>query len=89
MTAGLTVVVDYGLCNIDSMARALEECGARDVQATRDPRLVAKADRIVLPASAASRRRCAISRPGNWSSRSAPPLPAAVCPSSALASACS
>lgn len=47
--AGLTAVVDYGLCNIDSMARALEECGARDVQPTRDPRVIDKADRIVLP----------------------------------------
>ena len=49
MAAGLTVVVDYGLCNIDSMARALEECGAREVVRTRDPRMVDKADRIVLP----------------------------------------
>ena len=49
MAAGLTVVVDYGLCNIDSMTRALEECGATTVEATRDPRTVAKADRIVLP----------------------------------------
>jgi len=49
MAAGLTVVVDYGLCNIDSMARALEECGAKDVSRSRDPRIVAKADRIVLP----------------------------------------
>jgi glutamine amidotransferase len=49
VTAGLTVVVDYGLCNVDSMVRALEECGAREVERTRDPRLVARADRIVLP----------------------------------------
>jgi glutamine amidotransferase len=49
MAAGLTVVVDYGLCNIDSMVRALEECGARNVEPTRDPRVVARADRIVLP----------------------------------------
>lgn len=49
MSAGLTVVVDYGLCNIDSMVRALEECGARQVEPTRDPRVVARADRIVLP----------------------------------------
>jgi glutamine amidotransferase len=49
MAAGLTVVVDYGLCNIDSMARALEECGANEVVRTRDPRMVDKADRIVLP----------------------------------------
>ena len=36
MAAGLTVVVDYGLCNIDSMVRALEECGATEVERTRD-----------------------------------------------------
>lgn len=49
MRGGLTVVVDYGLCNVDSMIRALEECGARDVERTRDPRVVDRADRIVLP----------------------------------------
>ena len=49
MAAGLTVVVDYGLCNIDSMSRALEECGAMQVRRTRDPRELARADRIVLP----------------------------------------
>lgn len=49
MGAGLTVVIDYGLCNIDSMARALEECGAKEVVPTRDPRIVDRADRIVLP----------------------------------------
>ncbi len=49
MAAGLTVVVDYGLCNINSMVRALEECGAKKVERTRDPRVVDRADRIVLP----------------------------------------
>lgn len=49
MAAGRTVVVDYGLCNIDSMSRALEECGAREVVRSRDPRIIAKAVRIVLP----------------------------------------
>lgn len=48
MTGGLAAVVDHGLCNVDSIARALEECGAR-VEKTRDPRVVARADRIVLP----------------------------------------
>jgi glutamine amidotransferase len=43
------VVVDYGLCNIDSMVRALEECGAKEVVRGRDPRVVHQADRIVLP----------------------------------------
>jgi glutamine amidotransferase len=49
MAAGLTVVVDYGICNTDSMVRALEECGAKQVVRTRDPRQVAMAERIVLP----------------------------------------
>lgn len=49
MAAGITVVVDYGLCNTDSMIRALEECGATRVERTRDPRLVGESDRIVLP----------------------------------------
>jgi glutamine amidotransferase len=49
MATGLTVVVDYGLCNVDSMTRALEECDARYVERTRDPRVVDRADRIVLP----------------------------------------
>ncbi len=49
MAAGLTAVVDYGLCNLDSMARALEECGAATVEKTRDPRIVSRADRVVLP----------------------------------------
>ncbi len=49
MAAGLTAVVDYGLCNVDSMVRALEECGATHVERTRDPRVVDRADRIVLP----------------------------------------
>ena len=46
--AGSVAVVDYGLCNIDSIARALEELGA-SVEKTRNPRAVERADRIVLP----------------------------------------
>jgi glutamine amidotransferase len=49
MGSGLTVVVDYGLCNVDSMMRALEECGAKQVERSRDPRVIDRADRIVLP----------------------------------------
>lgn len=49
MAAGLTAVVDYGLCNTDSMVRALEECGATEVVRTRDPCVIHRADRIVLP----------------------------------------
>ena len=49
MAVGLTIVVDYGLCNSDSMVRALEECGASKVERTRSPHIVKRADRIVLP----------------------------------------
>ena len=41
-------VVDFGLCNIDSIVRALVECGAKAF-ATRDAADLAGADRIVLP----------------------------------------
>lgn len=41
-------IVDSGLSNIDSAARALEYCGA-DVLVTRDPETVRNAGRIVLP----------------------------------------
>lgn len=43
-----TVIVDYGLCNLDSMARAVEECGG-DPLVTDDPLDLRAADRIVLP----------------------------------------
>lgn len=42
------VVVDYGICNVDSVRRALEECGAR-VEVSGDPDALRRADRIVLP----------------------------------------
>lgn len=48
MATGLTALVDYGLCNIDSIGRILEELGAR-VEMTRDPHVIDRADRIVLP----------------------------------------
>lgn len=41
-------VVDYGLCNLDSVRRALEECGARAV-VTRQPEDILTADRVILP----------------------------------------
>lgn len=42
------VIVDYGLCNLDSIARAVEECGGRPC-VTDDPRDLADADSIILP----------------------------------------
>lgn len=41
-------IVDYGMCNLDSIARAVEECGGNP-QVTSDPRDLANASRIVLP----------------------------------------
>ncbi len=49
MASGKTIVVDYGLCNTNSMVRALQECGAAHVERTRNPHDIAVADRIVLP----------------------------------------
>src|SRR4051812_760737 len=41
-------IVDYGLCNIDSVARAVEECGGRPM-VTSSPHDLDAADRIILP----------------------------------------
>ena len=42
------VIVNHGLCNLNSIARALEECGG-NVVVTDDPGDLNDADRIVLP----------------------------------------
>lgn len=41
-------IVDYGLCNLDSVGRAVEECGG-DPIVTTSPADVLAADRIILP----------------------------------------
>jgi glutamine amidotransferase len=41
-------IVDHGLCNVDSMWRAIEECGAKG-DITSDPADLAHADKIILP----------------------------------------
>ena len=41
-------IIDHGLCNVDSMWRAIEECGAKG-DITSDPDDLAHADKIVLP----------------------------------------
>lgn len=41
-------IVDFGLCNLDSVSRAVEECG-NDPIVTRDPRDLGNCDRIILP----------------------------------------
>jgi glutamine amidotransferase len=42
-------VVDHGLCNIDSVVRAFEHCGADDVKIARHPADLEHATRVVLP----------------------------------------
>lgn len=42
------VIVNSGVCNLDSIRRAMEECGGKPV-VTDDPRVVENADRIILP----------------------------------------
>lgn len=42
------VIVNSGVCNLDSIRRATEECGGRPV-VTDDPRVVESADRVILP----------------------------------------
>ena len=41
-------IIDYGMCNLDSVSRALEECGARPFVTDRPDELM-DADQIVLP----------------------------------------
>lgn len=43
-----TVIVDYGMCNLDSIARAVEECGGTPI-VSDDPRALETASRIILP----------------------------------------
>jgi glutamine amidotransferase len=42
------LVIDHGLCNLDSIARALQECGGR-VVVSSDPAAIRDAARLVLP----------------------------------------
>lgn len=42
------VIVNSGVCNLDSIRRAIEECGGRPI-VTDDPRRVENADRLILP----------------------------------------
>ncbi len=48
-------LLDYGMGNLHSVAKALEHVGASHVDITRDPALIARADRIVLPGQGAMR----------------------------------
>ena len=41
-------IIDTGMCNVDSMLRAIEDCGAKG-DVTNDPNDLDRADKIVLP----------------------------------------
>lgn len=41
-------IVDYGMCNLDSVARAVEECGGK-AHITQNPKNLATASHIILP----------------------------------------
>jgi glutamine amidotransferase len=48
-------VIDYGMGNLHSVAKALEKAGARDVKVTPDGDAIRRADRVVLPGVGAIR----------------------------------
>ncbi len=52
---GATVVVDYGMGNLRSMAKALEHAGAETVRVTDDAETIAAAERVVFPGQGAAR----------------------------------
>ncbi|HDY96943.1 MAG TPA: imidazole glycerol phosphate synthase subunit HisH [Pseudomonas sabulinigri] len=48
-------VIDYGMGNLHSVAKALEHVGALQVEVTSDPQAILNADRVVLPGVGAIR----------------------------------
>ncbi|MEB3734680.1 imidazole glycerol phosphate synthase subunit HisH [Halopseudomonas pachastrellae] len=48
-------VIDYGMGNLHSVAKALEHAGARQVDVTSDPQVILAADRVLLPGVGAIR----------------------------------
>jgi len=44
----IVCIVDYGLCNLDSVARAVEECGATP-QVTQNADDLRRCDRLIIP----------------------------------------
>ncbi len=45
----MIAIIDYGMGNLRSVAKALEAAGAADVRITSDPKIISQADKIVLP----------------------------------------
>src|SRR5690554_826973 len=52
---GSVAVIDYGMGNLHSVAKALEHAGARQVLVTSSPEQILDADRVVLPGVGAIR----------------------------------
>jgi len=48
MSANVVAIVDYGMCNLDSVARAVEECGGSPV-VTGEPDGILAATHVILP----------------------------------------
>lgn len=59
------LIVDYGMGNLASAQRALEECGAK-VRVSDDPRGLAGAERIVVPGVGAFAHAMRQLRGGGW-----------------------
>lgn len=60
-----TLVIDHGLCNLDSIVRALQECGAT-VGVAREPSLLPRAARVVLPGVGSFAAGMAVLRERGW-----------------------
>jgi len=45
---GSVTIINSGVCNLDSIRRAVEECGGRPI-VTDDPRDIEQANRLILP----------------------------------------
>lgn len=45
----MIAIIDYGMGNLRSVAKALEAVGARELRVTSSPALISRADKLVLP----------------------------------------
>ncbi|HEY7531701.1 MAG TPA: imidazole glycerol phosphate synthase subunit HisH, partial [Nitrospiraceae bacterium] len=59
------LIVDYGLSNLGSIRRSLEECGAA-VRVSDDPKMLKTASRVVLPGVGSFADGMANLRNGGW-----------------------
>ncbi|MAZ80139.1 MAG: imidazole glycerol phosphate synthase subunit HisH [Gammaproteobacteria bacterium] len=51
----MTIIVDYGIGNVFSVKRSLEQCGDTQARLSSDPEEIQNADRIILPGVGAFR----------------------------------